>query len=226
MKKNFLIWDLPLRLFHWSFAASIMLLWLTSELGTDYIDWHLKLGYFVLTLVSFRLVWGFVGPQHARFFSFFPTPRKVISYLKNKDQKYAGHNPVGSLMVFAMLLLVLVQGVSGLFVDDEVFTSGPYFNSAGAEIDSLMRTLHFNTFDFILAAIALHIAAIAFYKIIKKQNLTKAMITGQKSSQGLKESDEIPHSKLIVAFIVAILACTFIYWLVVINPPPLEEFYY
>lgn len=230
MKKQYLIWDLPLRLFHWGFATTLLLLWLTSELGTDYIDWHIKLGYIILVLTSFRIFWGFVGPKHARFSQFMPSPSAVINYLKSHksvDAKvYAGHNPIGSLMVLLMLLLVLLQASSGLFVDDEVFSSGPYFNAAGANVDKIMRTIHLNTFDFILAAIALHITAIIFYKKVKKQNLAKAMLTGKKDAEKLSAEDEITGSRLGLALIVLALCVGFVYWLVVINPPPMEEFFY
>lgn len=230
MKKQYLIWDLPLRIFHWSFASTLLLLWLTSELGTDYIDWHIKLGYLILVLTSFRIIWGFIGPKHARFSQFIPSPRTVIRYLKTHKltdaEVYAGHNPIGSIMVLLMLLLVLLQATSGLFVDDEVFTSGPYFNAAGDSIDKIMRTIHLNTFDFILAAIALHITAIIFYKKVKKQNLAKAMITGKKDAEKLSAEDEISSSRLWLALIVVSLCIAFVYWLVVINPPPMEEFFY
>lgn len=228
--KAHLIWDLPLRLFHWSFASSILLLWLTSELGSDYIDWHITLGYCVLTLTIFRIAWGFFGPKHAKFSHFLPTPTEIVSYLKQQNtpqaKVYAGHNPIGSLMVIAMLILVLIQAVSGLFVDDQVFSSGPYFNAAGDTVDKLMSTVHHTMFDFILLAIALHIAAIIFYKTVKKQNLVKAMFTGKKADKGITEKDAIKHSKLWLALIIIALCCAFVYWLVVMNPPPVEEFYY
>ena len=122
-----LIWDLPLRLFHWLFAISILASWYTSEQEGEMIEQHMQLGYFILGLVVFRIIWGFVGTKHARFSQFFPTPFKIINYLKSsqsdEQNKHAGHNPLGSLMVFLMLLLILLQAVSGLFINDDIFSS-------------------------------------------------------------------------------------------------------
>ncbi|MDP2561084.1 cytochrome b/b6 domain-containing protein [Psychrobium sp. 1_MG-2023] len=225
--KQFLIWDLPLRIFHWSFALTVIGCWATHELGSDYIDWHMQLGYIALGLVTFRLIWGFVGPTHARFGQFLPTPSQLIAYIKATKQGTApitpGHNPLGSLMVLAMLGLVALQAVSGLFVDDEIFSSGPYYNAAGDAVDKLMSTIHHNTFDVIGIAIVFHIAAIVFYKLAKKQNLVKAMVTGKKNDGEVKASDAISGSRIILGLIVAALCCAFIYWLVVINVPVSED---
>ncbi len=225
MSKQVLVWDLPLRIFHWSFAASIIGCWVTHELGSDYIDWHMQLGYVAMGLLLFRVLWGFIGTKHARFASFFPTPGKIRHYLANSDEKHVGHNPLGSLMVFTMLLLVLVQVSSGLFVDDEIFTTGPYFNALGGEVDSLMNTLHHNAFDFIAVAIVLHVIAVIFYQRVKKHNLVKPMITGKKNSNDMKEVDAIAGSRLLLAIVLGLLCAGFVYWLVVINAPVVEEFY-
>lgn len=222
-----LIWDLPLRLFHWGFVATILGCWLTNELGTDYIDLHMQLGYVALGLMCFRLLWGFFGTLHSRFVTFFPTPAAIKAYLNQpKDAAPSvGHNPLGSLMVFAMLALVLMQAVSGLFVDDDVFSSGPYYNALGGDIDKIMATIHHNAFDFILAAIALHILAVGFYQWGKKHDLIAPMIHGKKQGAHLADSNTIKHSRLIVALIIAALSAVFVYWLVVINIPEVDMYY-
>lgn len=226
MNKQHLIWDLPLRIFHWTFAATIIGCWGTHELGSDYIDWHMRLGYIAMSLVLFRFFWGFVGTKHSQFKHFLVGPQGIISYLKSGKSTSVGHNPLGSLMVVGMLLLVLIQSTSGLFVDDEIFTTGPYFNALGDLVDDVMNTIHHNAFDIIGIAVAVHIIAIIFYQKVKKQNLVKPMITGYKSSEDVDESEAIVGSRVALAVIIAITCAAFVYWLVVINaPPPSDDFF-
>jgi len=223
-----LIWDLPLRIFHWGFAVTILAAWYTAEQGSDLVEIHMKLGFAALALITFRILWGIIGPKHARFSQFFPTPKKLIAYLRpsKTDKSTAGHNPLGALMVILMILLISAQAISGLFINDDVFSSGPYYGSISNDLEKIMKFLHHNVFDFMIAAIVLHIAAITFYWRVKKENLVLPMITGKKSITQVKASDAIPHSKIILGCIVAICCVIFVYWLVVINAPVIEEFYY
>ncbi len=230
-----LIWDLPLRIFHWSFALTVLGAWYTSEQEGELIDLHIQLGYVALGLLIFRLLWGVIGPKHARFLSFIPSPKSLMQYLKiskktvntsDKQQSSAGHNPLGALMVVLMIILIALQAISGLFINDDVFSSGPYYGSFSKEFEQTMSFLHHNTFDFMIAAIVLHLTAIAYYWRVKKQNLVLPMITGKKSAHLVSEADAIPHSKIFLAIIVAISCCLFVYWLVVINVPVVEAFYY
>lgn len=230
MTKKVLVWDLPLRLFHWLFASTILMLWLTAELGSDFIDYHMQLGYFALGLIIFRILWGLIGPKHARFSQFIPSPTALINYIKQSKQgnapHYAGHNPLGSLMVILMIVLILMQAVSGLFIDDDVYSSGPYYGLMSNGFEKVMSFIHHNVFDFIIAAIVLHLGAIFYYWRVKKQNLVLPMITGKKPADKVNNEDKIPHSKIPLAIIVVALTITFVYWLVVTNAPVFEEFYY
>jgi len=231
LTQKHLIWDLPLRLFHWSFAITILAAWYTSEQKGELVELHMQLGYVALGLLIFRILWGIVGPKHARFSQFIPSPKTVIHYIKNlKNNEFkdnnAGHNPLGALMVVLMITLVSLQAISGLFINDDIFSSGPYYGSLSKEFEKVMFFLHHNTFDFMIAAIVLHLAAIAYYWRVKKQNLVLPMITGKKSSQLMSTTDAIPHSKIMLAIIIAIACTAFIYWLVVINVPVVEEYYY
>lgn len=230
MKKQFLIWDFPLRLFHWTFAALIFALWFTGEQGTEFVDIHMQLGYAALGLVLFRIFWGFLGPKHARFFHFMPSFSELTAYIKNfnkqTDVQYAGHNPLGSLMVVVMLTLVLTQAISGLFIDDDVFSAGPYNSVVSGETAKLMNAIHHTVFDFILVSIALHIGAIFYYWKMKKQNLILPMLHGKKTSSLASEKDEISSSKILLAVVLAVIVAVVVYWLVVINAPVIEEYYY
>jgi len=231
LTQKHLIWDLPLRIFHWSFASTVLGAWYTSEQEGEFIDLHMQLGYVALGLLIFRILWGVIGPKHARFSQFIPSPRKLIHYVKGSNQgsnyqASAGHNPLGALMVVLMIVLISLQAISGLFINDDIFSSGPYYGSFSKEFEQVMSFLHHNTFNFMIAAIALHLGAIAYYWRVKKKNLILPMITGKKSAHLISESDVIPHSKVLLAIVVAIACTAFIYWLVVINVPVVEEFYY
>jgi cytochrome b len=228
--KHVLIWDLPLRLFHWLFACTVIASWYTSDQDNNLIDIHMKLGYFALGLLVFRILWGFVGTKHSQFRSFFPTPKRLINYigdLKNNQVKdSSGHNPLGSLMVFLMIFLISLQAISGLFINDDVFSSGPYYDSVSKEVEQVMMFLHHNVFDFMIAAIAMHLLAIAYYERVKKQSIIVPMITGKKLAAKVDKKNVIKHSKLWIALLIIIVAVGFVYWLVVLNAPVIEEYYY
>lgn len=221
--KQYLIWDLPTRIFHWLLVVTLLALWYTSE--NELIELHIKCGYFALSLIVFRIVWGVVGTRHAKFHAFFPTPSRLKRFLVDKHES-PGHNPLGALMIILMILLIGLQAMSGLFINDDVFSSGPYYGVLSSELESLMNTIHHNAFDFILIASVIHIAAIVYYRVVKKRNLVKPMITGKKNQDEVKEHDSIPDSKLITFIICAAVVGLFIYWLVVINAPVIEEYYF
>lgn len=223
--KHYLIWDLPTRIFHWGLVLCLLGLWYTAESEGEYIDLHMKLGYVVIGLLCFRLIWGIIGTRHARFMSFVPTPTKIKAYVK-RPSDYPGHNPLGALMVFALLALVLVQASTGLFIDDDIFSAGPYNGVLSSSLESLMNTIHHNGFDLILIAAAIHILAVAYYWRVKGKNLVKPMLTGKKSEKDVRSDDAINHSKLLIALFVVVVVALFVYWLVVLNAPVVEEFYY
>jgi cytochrome b len=230
LPKHVLIWDLPLRLFHWLFAGTVIASWYTSDQDNDLIELHMQLGYFALGLLIFRITWGFLGTQHSLFRSFLPTPKRVLLYIKdlrqNKVKSSSGHNPLGSLMVILMIFLICLQAVSGLFINDDVFSSGPYYESVSKEVEQVMVFLHHNVFDLMIAAIVLHLLAITYYVRVKKQSLVIPMITGKKPISQVSITDKITHSKLWLALIIVLVVAAFVYWLVVLNAPIIEEYYY
>ena len=177
------LWDAPVRLFHWSLVGCFAWLWYSGETGTA-LDWHMRIGEFVLALVLFRIVWGFVGSSNARFTDFV-RPSGILAYLKSlpsrKAAAHAGHNPLGGIVVLAMLLLLLVQSVTGLFATDEIFTEGPLYSSVSSDTAEMLTGLHHQTFEILILVAVLHVAAIAFYLIYKRTNLVRPMVTGQKA---------------------------------------------
>ncbi len=183
------VWDIPIRLFHWLLVLAVIGLFVSGKLGGNWMEWHQRLGAFVLGLILFRLVWGFTGSFHARFVNFVRGPATAWAYLRAMIRKdptadlpaYSGHNPLGALSVVAMLLVIGFQAVSGLFADDDILSSGPYAASVSKEVSDWLTKLHKLNSDLILILIGVHISAILFYVLVKKENLLKAMFTGKKS---------------------------------------------
>ncbi len=229
MTKKLFVWDLPVRLFHWLLLISLLSAWYTSDGERDLIDYHLKIGYFTLGLIIFRIMWGIFGTQYAKFSQFFPTKAKLLSYLNKSKQNQVdttvGHNPLGGLMIILMLLLILSQAISGLFMNDDVFTTGPYYESVNSSIQKFMSLIHHNVFDIILFVSVVHIGAIFYYLFAKKINLIVPMFTGYKSTDN-NEASSIKSSKLLLALVIILLIVVFLYWLLVLNIPIEEGFYY
>ncbi len=182
--QKILVWDLPIRLFHWLLMLDIIGLVVTAKLGGNAMEWHARLGYLALGLILFRLIWGVVGSYHARFGHFLRGPQAVMGYAKNLLNKnaehYLGHNPIGGWSAVAMMASVAFQAVSGLFANDDVLLDGPYVNLIGKEMSDFITKLHKLNSDLLLILIGVHVAAIAFYYFYKKDNLVKPMVTGQK----------------------------------------------
>lgn len=178
-----LVWDAPTRLFHWLTAALVLAAYITWRL--DWMNWHAKTGYAVLTLVVFRLLWGFAGSDTARFLRFVASPRLVLSHLKEafrrEPDRQVGHNPAGGWMVLLLLGLLFGETLTGLYVADEVAEQGPLTELVPARIANAITALHWIFWDLLLAAVALHVLAIAIYAIAKGHDLLTPMITGRKS---------------------------------------------
>lgn len=175
------IWDWPVRAFHWLLVVGVLASWLSIEVFDD-VTWHLRIGQALLGLVVFRLLWGLWGSPNARFHRFVPTPGRLLAYLRAPDAwRGSGHNPLGALSVVAMLGVISVQVVSGLLNDDEIFTTGPLAKYVSSDTVALAAWVHANAFDLLVALIALHLLAILFYRVVKKQDLVRPMITGRAS---------------------------------------------
>jgi cytochrome b len=177
------VWDLPTRLFHWALAACVIGLVVTGNIGGNWMNWHLRLGYTVLSLLLFRLVWGFIGGHWSRFSSFLYGPSAVFAYLRGqtRPEHLVGHNPLGMLSVLALLLILFAQVGSGLISDDEIAFFGPLVRFVSGDTISQATSYHKNVGKFILIAlVVLHLLAIGFYKLAKKDNLVRPMLLGDK----------------------------------------------
>jgi cytochrome b len=179
MKVTVHIWDWPLRLFHWLLVAAVMAAYTTGKLGGELTDWHGRIGALILGLLIFRILWGFVGTTHARFASFFPTFGRLIAYLKG-DWHGVGHNPIGALSVIALLTVLTTLVVTGLFANDDIAFEGPLFSLVDKSLSDKLSGLHALALDVLMVLLALHLAAIAFHRLVKKNDLVIPMLTGKK----------------------------------------------
>jgi cytochrome b len=173
------VWDLPVRLFHWLLLCAVSGALITVKLGGTWMVWHERFGMTVLGLISFRLVWGVLGTRHARFSTFLAGPGTIIRYLRGNWQGL-GHNPLGAWSVVAMLAVLGFQAVSGLFAFDDIAFGGPLRRAVSSEWSSRITGWHSSAEWLILGLIGLHIAAVFFYVLVRRDNLIKPMISGRK----------------------------------------------
>jgi cytochrome b len=173
------VWDVPVRLFHWTLVVLVALAWWSAEEHKD--DLHLYLGYGVLSLLIFRIGWGFFGSSTARFTSFVRGPSSVIRYVRDHFHwPLAGHAPLGALSVLALLgMLFLIVGTGLVALDEDGFFGGPLAGLVSISTSDTARELHEELFDILLVLIGLHVAAILLYRLALGRNLLGPMITGK-----------------------------------------------
>ena len=180
------VWDLSTRVFHWALVLTVSVGWLLGEnLSFSNINWHFYLGYATGGLVLFRLIWGIVGPASARLTALFFNPRVVLVYLSTIHRRVPsglpGHNPLGALSVIALLITLAVQVLTGLFAEaDDLFSAGPLSSMVDDRYVLLANAVHETTAKILLVLVALHVTALVFYLIWKRENLIRPMITGLK----------------------------------------------
>jgi len=202
-----LVWDLPVRVTHWALVLAVAGCWATHYAGVEWFTWHRRLGYTVLVLVAFRILWGFVGTRHARFASFVRGPRMLLAYLRERGPATVGHNPLGALSVIALLALLLLQAGTGLFANDEIMNMGPFYGWIAPELSNRITSLHRASSEWQLVLIGLHVAAVAYYVRVHRQPLVNAMITGRKPAAEVPAAETITGSRVLLAcVIVALLA--------------------
>jgi cytochrome b len=176
------VWDIPTRVFHWSLAVLLVVSWQTYEL--DMFQLHKLSGYAVLTLVLFRIAWGILGSDSARFSRFIQGPGAGLRHLRGfgraEPDEELGHNAAGGWMVLFLLLIILVQAATGLFSDDGILDRGPLARAVDPAVSDWATRIHAWTFNVILAAAALHIVAVLAYALLKGHDLITPMITGAK----------------------------------------------
>ena len=209
------VWDLPVRLFHWLLVSVILLSFITGNVGGNWLEWHMYSGFTALGLVLFRIVWGFVGSYHARFVNFVRGPATVLAYLRllmsGAGRPSVGHNPLGALSVLALLTVVSVQALTGLFANDDIMLEGPYASRVSKHISDLLTNIHKLNSDLLLILIGLHVLAIAYYYFARKENLLKPMWSGVKS---IAEASSPAPRPVWLAWLIAALVTAAVYLIV------------
>lgn len=201
------VWDVPVRVIHWTMAVLIPVMWWTAE--EHLMEWHRRAGMTLLTLLVFRILWGLFGSSTARFSAFVRGPGAVLRYLKSlmgkgEAEAYHGHNPMGGLSVAAMLLMLVAQVGFGLFsVDVDGLESGPLASYVSFDAGREAAGLHETGFNILLALIGLHVAAVLFYLVGRRQNLIRAMISGR--GVAARPMQAAPLWRLLLAVVIALL---------------------
>ncbi|MGM0595111.1 MAG: cytochrome b/b6 domain-containing protein [Pseudomonadota bacterium] len=215
--RRLFVWELPVRLFHWTLVALVIALFVSIEV-LDNMDRHAQLGYALLALVLFRLIWGVVGGTYARFRDFVHGPGKVLRYAKTFPDKapepIPGHNPLGGWMVVVLLLALLGQAVLGLFSNDDILFDGPLRGLVSKEASDTMTALHEQLFHVLLVLIGLHIAAVIYHKLRKGENLVSAMFTGYKRLPANTQAEPSRGGKSWLAAIILAACAGMVYWVV------------
>ena len=176
------VWDLPLRIFHWLLVAGFLVAYLTED---ELLTVHVWAGYLVSGLLLFRLIWGFIGNDYARFSNFLCSPVKSVVYVKDvvtlKATRYLGHNPAGAAMIILLLVSLLMTSLTGFAVYGADQGAGP-LAGIGPNHEDLWEELHEFFANFTLLLVAIHVLGVAVESYIHRESLVKAMLHGYKKT--------------------------------------------
>ena len=211
------VWDVPTRFIHWCFPIGVGLMWWTGETGR--MELHSYVAYVLLTLVTARLALGFVGSYHSRFRNFVVGPSGVVAYLREGGQ-FVGHNPLGALSTLALLLLLLAQGISGLFSVDDVSFDGPLAYAFDGRFIDLVTEWHETNWSILQLLIFIHLGAIAWYQWRKHQPMVQTMWRGQ-SAERVSVHAPVPIGRA-VGIMVFFAVCL---WLAITWAPEAPSYY-
>ncbi len=222
--QRILIWDLPTRLFHWTLAASFAGAWLTSE-SDPWLSVHVFLGYLMLGLLGFRVIWGLLGTHYARFASFWFGPRDALTYLRQvlsrSAPRHIGHNPTGSLAIYLLLTLTLVVGVTGFFTLGAEEQHGAMAGWVGISQGRFFKTLHEFSANLMLLLVLGHLAGVVVESWLHRENLARSMITGTKLANA---SAPVAQRRGWVALLMGVLMVVFgAWWFFYTLRAPLEQ---
>lgn len=208
-----MVWDLPIRIFHWLLVLSICGSFITIQ--NDWMLAHEKCGLTILGLLAFRLIWGFIGYPTARFAQFVKGPRAIFAYLHQhigREKVYSfGHNPIGALSVIALLSVILLQALSGTLSTDDIIYDGPLYN-VFPMFTKFAGSLHQFLPPLILFLIALHLIAIVCHHIFFKEKLVSQMITGKAQEGNLLLENKTQHKPATLSGLAVMAACVLASW--------------
>lgn len=210
------VWDVPVRLFHWTLVLLLVAAVVTVKVGGNAKEWHLRCGYAILALVLFRIAWGFLGTRHARFASFVRGPGAVVAYARSivsgRHETHAGHNPLGGWMIVLMLAALLAQATMGLFANDDIALDGPLVRLISKDLSDAITSWHRRGAWLIFALAGLHVGAVAFYLVALKENLVRPMVTGKKAMHPRVAPEHVSETVGRAAVLVAL--CAALVWYV------------
>ncbi len=214
------VWDLPIRLFHWALVVCVAAAIVTGLIGGNWMEVHGRFGIAIAGLLTFRVLWGVVGSQTARFSQFVRGPGAILAYLRG-EWRGVGHNPLGALSVLALLGLFGVQAVTGLFGNDDIAFNGPLRPLVDKAFSDALTGYHSSTLWFMIGLLVLHIGAVVFYRIVRGHDLLTPMIRGTREAS---EPGEIqPREGSPLALALCVLLTLGILWLAaggLVAPPP------
>jgi cytochrome b len=201
-----MVWDMPVRVFHWLLVICFVGAWLTSE-SEQLAMIHYAFGYTACVLVLVRLVWGVIGTRYARFSQFLKSPKAIFEHfmamLRGHPHHDVGHNPAGGLVMFALMLLILLIGFTGYLTVKE------FFGNFVSEVHEAVASL-------VLGLVIVHVIAAIGMSVIEKQNLVRSMVTGKK--KGFPEQGIRYPQYLIGAFV--ILGTIYFFYLILSGALP------
>jgi cytochrome b len=220
--KSLRVWDLPTRVFHWVLLTLVVFCVVSAKIGGNWTPWHMRAGYAVLALVAFRIVWGFIGSDTARFTHFVRSPFAVFRYFRDswrgKAGAEVGHNPAGAYSVLLLLTVLFVQAVTGLFIDDEIANQGPLYAKVSSDVVSWATRIHHWNEKVLYGVVGIHVVAILVYVFGKRETLVKPMLTGDKPWPTAVPHPALRFAPTWLALVILGICAAAVYGLVVIYP--------
>jgi cytochrome b len=222
--QRILIWDIPTRLFHWTLALSFAGAWLSSE-SDQWLSVHVFLGYLMLGLLVFRVVWGLMGTHYARFSSFWFSPKEALVYLRQvlsgRAARHVGHNPTGSVAIYLLLILTLVVGITGFFTLGAEEKQGAVAGWIGITQGRVFKKLHEFSANLMLLLVLGHLAGVVVESLLHKENLARAMLTGTKLAD--PGAPIVQRRPLVAVLMLALMASFGIWWFFYALHAPLQK---
>lgn len=206
-KRPVKVWDLPVRIFHWSILGLMILSYVSVNQG--WLWTHLVSGYLMMTALIFRAAWGLIGSDTARFVRFLKSPLEGLAHLRHlaarEPDRQIGHNAAGGWMVLIMLGLLAAMVGTGLFSntfeDDDI--NGPFARLVSSKTSDWLTDLHATIFNVILAAVAVHVLTVLLYAFVKGQDLIRPMVTGTKILPGDIQAPRLASARRALAALAA-----------------------
>ena len=196
-----MIWDLNIRIFHLMLIITIIISIISGKFSYFYI--HEISGITLFLLILFRIYWGFFGGYYSKFKNFNLNKNSLLNYFKNKEKKYFGHNPLGSLSIFSIFVLILLLSISGMFSSDDIFYDGPFVKLA-PQLVGFFTNIHDTLHYFLYFLIILHLSAVSYYQFFLKEKIINQMIDGKSKDKNFIQKD-YPSKKNGYALLVLIL---------------------